>query len=236
VETPHLTAQPVADYLDVLTRELRFDPSLSRRVRDEIADHLHESMAHDAADDDAARARRAIERFGAPRTLAAEFAAAALARQARTIGLLMMLVVLGIFLAMKARVLWWGVNPAMQGSDLIATFIMIGRGVFWFAVVVGLSGWLYSGRRGAAGLRGLAGRRWLRRCLALCAAVTLAVATLVILDAVLVSMRVLATAWSSALVVPLLFMAAEIVLAVILASQVVELVQRTASASTLLRS
>ena len=31
---------PIAEYLDRLTRELRFDPQLSRRVRREIEDHL----------------------------------------------------------------------------------------------------------------------------------------------------------------------------------------------------
>jgi hypothetical protein len=241
VETPNLiadpTPRPIADYLDVLTRELDFDRALSRRVRDEIADHLHESMAHDAAEsDDEARARYAVERFGAPRELAAAFAATALARQAKTIGLLMMLVEVGIYVAMKGRVLWWGINPALHGSDLLAAFIMAARVVFWVAVVLGLAGWLASGRLGAAGLRGLAGRRWLKRCLVLCATVTGAVVVLVALDAALVSMRVLATAWSSALVVPLLFMAAELTLAAILAIHVVELAQRTASASSLLRS
>jgi hypothetical protein len=239
VETSNLiaapTPSPIADYLDALTRELRFDPALSRRVREEIADHLHESMAHDAGACEDERARHAVERFGAPRELAAGFAAAALARQAKAIGVLMMLVVLGIYVAMKARVLWWGINPALHGSDLIAAFVMVGRGVFWLAVVVGLAGWLYSGRLGAAGRGGTAARCWLRRCLALCGIVTAAVITLVVLDAALVSMRVLATAWSSVLVVPLLFMAAEVILAAILAIHVVELVQRTASASTLLR-
>jgi len=51
----------VTKYLDQLTRELSFDPELSRRVRREVEDHLLDAIGDDGGDDpkDAA----AIARF-----------------------------------------------------------------------------------------------------------------------------------------------------------------------------
>ena len=41
----------VTKYLDQLTRELSFDPELSRRVRREVEDHLLDAISEDGGDD-----------------------------------------------------------------------------------------------------------------------------------------------------------------------------------------
>ena len=61
-----LQPSAVADYLDILRRELSYDPALSRRVRLEVEDHLWEAAANEGGDAAEAQ-RRTIERFGDPR-------------------------------------------------------------------------------------------------------------------------------------------------------------------------
>ena len=225
----------IAEYLDALGRELRFDAPLCRRVCAEVEDHLHESVAADTDTERRAAECRAIERFGAPRDLAAQFAALALTRQTKATGVLVMLVVVGVYIAMRGRLMWWGPAASLQSWAFAATAITIMRATFWFAVVVGLVGWAYSTRVKVSSLAGTAGRRWLRRCLVLSGAATAAVVALVTLEATFVSLRLMAAAWSAAIVVPLLFIGAEAVLASILVVQWIDVMHRRSITAGLLR-
>jgi hypothetical protein len=69
-----LQASIVADYLDVLGRELGYAPLLSRRVRLEVEDHLWEAAANEGGDAAEAQ-RRAVEKFGDPQEIARQYAA-----------------------------------------------------------------------------------------------------------------------------------------------------------------
>jgi hypothetical protein len=64
----------ISDYLDSLAGALRFNRSLSGRVRQEVEDHLREAVAADPTRSGGEAERRAIARFGDPRILAAQLA------------------------------------------------------------------------------------------------------------------------------------------------------------------
>jgi hypothetical protein len=109
----------VTKYLDQLTRELSFDPELSRRVRREVEDHLLDAIGDDGGDDpkDAA----AIARFGDPREIARQYAPLSLLQQARRVGGILILAIAAILVLMKgrgalyellhARTKWQGLSP-----------------------------------------------------------------------------------------------------------------------------
>jgi len=94
----------ISDYLDSLAGALRFNQSLSGRVRQEVEDHLREAVAADPTASAAEAERRAIARFGDPRILAAQFALVSVVKQARSLAAAIILMVAGVFIAMKARV------------------------------------------------------------------------------------------------------------------------------------
>ena len=112
----------VAEYLDRLTRELRFDPQLSRRVRREIEDHLLEAIANDEGPNQSEAARRAIARFGDPQLIVRQYAPLSLLQQTRRVGGILVLSIAVILVLMKGRValydfLQWRLNPSgLAGS------------------------------------------------------------------------------------------------------------------------
>jgi hypothetical protein len=85
----------ISDYLDSLAGALRFNQSLSGRVRQEVEDHLREAVAADPTGNWAEAERRAIARFGDPRILAAQFALVSLVKQARSLAAAIILMVAG---------------------------------------------------------------------------------------------------------------------------------------------
>src|SRR6478752_6702716 len=97
----------IATYLEELAGALSFDPALSRRVAREVEDHLREAIEADAAGDREEAERRAVAGFGEPRALAVQFAAVSLARRTRRVGLAVVLAVVAVLAAMKARVAWY---------------------------------------------------------------------------------------------------------------------------------
>jgi hypothetical protein len=120
----------VAEYLDLLSRALSFDPKLSRRVRDEVADHLHESIASAASHVDAVGQNRdaergAIGRFGSPWELARQYAATSLGRQAKVAGFAVFLSVLCIFGTMRYRIAWYRAAHWVNGSRYAALMSVI---------------------------------------------------------------------------------------------------------------
>ena len=60
----------IADYLELLARELSFDRSLSSCVRQEVEDHLWEAVAADPAGNTPGAQQRAIANFGDARLIA----------------------------------------------------------------------------------------------------------------------------------------------------------------------
>src|SRR5579859_5549191 len=98
---------PVADYLHELGRELAFDPALSRRVRQEVEDHLQEAVTADPEPTINAE-KRAIVRFGAPQKIAEQYRIVWLYRRMKRTGLFALCAVLVAFGTMESRVVWYG--------------------------------------------------------------------------------------------------------------------------------
>ena len=94
---------PIAEYLDILEHELKFDVQISRRVRKEIEDHLWEAAAHEPAGDPIANQRRAIERLGSPRRIASQYVALSLLRRTQRVGTILILVSAAVFVTMKVE-------------------------------------------------------------------------------------------------------------------------------------
>src|SRR5260370_32730036 len=144
----------VTKYLDQLTRELSFDPELSRRVRREVEDHLLDAIGDDGGDDpkDAA----AIARFGDPREIARQYAPLSLLQQARRVGGILILAIAAILVLMKGpgalyELLQWRLPAGWVGVSII--WPAVARYWFLVALGVGILGWGYTGsRRGSAPL------------------------------------------------------------------------------------
>jgi hypothetical protein len=136
----------IPDYLELLARELDFDRSLSRRVRQEVEDHLWEAVAADSTGNTLQAQQRAIVSFGDARVIAAQFAVVSLAKYTRRAGVAAVLVIAGVFMVMKARVAWyaamqWAISDDMKAvSGLV---VQIDRYAFWLSIIVGLGGWAY---------------------------------------------------------------------------------------------
>jgi hypothetical protein len=180
--------------------------------------------------------RRAIANFGDPRALAAQFAMASLAGQTRKVGATVVLVIAAVFLAMASRVAWydltqWAVCEATR--PLGETVGLIDRAAFCFAVLSGIAGWAYVGRRQAPIAFHPSYHRQLRRFLLLCALALCGLITSVICDGVLTVLRLSGWEFSVNFLIPLLSMAIEIVCASLLVIHIRDIARRTASTAAL---
>ena len=221
----------IRQYLGRLARELDFDPALSRQVEREVEDHLWEAVESDPAADRQEAERRAVAKFGDARAIAAQFAVLSVATLARRVGLAGVLLISAVFLAMKARVAWYGVVPCplAEETKALGEFVLsIDRWAFWFAVVAALAGWIYILSRRPPGGFTRRYRAELRRFSLLCAAATAALVVCVAADGALTSLRLIGAPWSSAFLVPLLSMAIEIACAGMLVSSLRSMVRRAA--------
>jgi hypothetical protein len=167
-------------YLQSLARELDFDRSLSRRVRQEVEDHLSQAVAADVSGDLLEAQRRAIANFGEARAIAAQFAVTSLARRAKTAGIGALLAIGCVFIAMKARVAWYAAVQWTSSEDTVearALLLLIDRYAFWMAILIGLGCWCYIRSRAIPPAFDRGFRRQLRRFLLLfgAAALTLCV-------------------------------------------------------------
>ena len=226
----------IAQYLERLTRELEFDPALSRQIAREVEDHLWEAVesAPDAGREEAER--RAVASFGDPRALAAQFAVVSLSRLARRVGLVSVLVIAAVFIAMKARLAWYGVMPVPLAQDaraLAEAVLAIDRWAFWLAVLTGLAGWMYIDSRGVPGGLTPEYRAQLRRFALFCSAAAGALVVCVAADGALTSLRLLGAQWSIAFLVPLISIAIEIACATALVSSLRAMARRAARTSAL---
>lgn len=229
----------ISDYLDSLVGALSFDRPLSGRVRQEVEDHLREAVAADPAADGPEAERRAIANFGDPRVIAAEFAMVSLTKQTRRVGAAIILVIAGVFIAMKARVAWYAVTRCAISDDIQAVCGIVGsidRYAFWLSVIIGIGSWLYiSGRRIPAAFY-TAYRKQLRRFLFLCTAATGALIVSVISDGLLTALRLPGTQLSAEFLLPVFSMAIEVACAGVLVFQIRSTTQRAMSTAALLKT
>ena len=227
----------ISDYAGALAGKLAFDRRLARRVRQEVEDHLRDAAAADPGGDRSEAERRAIAAFGDARAIAAQFGAGALARQARGAGVTIILVIGGVFIAMKARLAWyvlarWALSDETRAlSDMVA---MLDRSAFWLAVALGAAGWAYIVARATPARFRAHCRRQSRRIVRLCAAATAVLVSAVIADGVLTGLRLGAAPVSAGFLVPVLSMAAEIAGAGLLVGRLLGTARRMASAAALL--
>ena len=205
---PHL----IAEYVDRLASELAFDPVLSQRVRREAEDHLWEDVAADPSGGGPDAERRAVEKFGDPDALAAQFAVVSLARQARAVGMATIFGIAAVFVAMKARLTWYVATEyaAGQGGRLGEIVVSIDRYAFWLSIVVAIGGWVYIGTRRIPTALTSEYRRQIRRFVVLCLAGTGALIASVISDGVLTSLRLGGTRGSLDVLIPVVSLAIEV--------------------------
>jgi hypothetical protein len=229
----------ISDYLDRLTRELDFDRSLSRCVRQEVEDHLWEAVAADPAGNTSETQRRAVANFGDARVIAAEFAVISLARHSRRAAIAAVLAIAGVFIVMNARVAWHAATPWAISDDMRAVFGLVGlidRYAFWSAVVIGLGGFAYIQSRKLPAAFGPAYRRQLHRFFLLCSAAAAALVVSVTSDAVLTALRLQASEFSTISLLSIVSIAIEIVCVGILIRRIRSVALRAASTAALTRT
>jgi hypothetical protein len=138
----------IDDYVASLRRELDFDPALAHRLTSEVEDHLRDAAEADPAWPSPEAERRAVERFGLGREIAAQFAIDAVDRQARRTWIALAAAVLVTFIAMRLRVIW--LDDDML-SPLTSIAPLIDRYAFIAALTVGVIAW-FAFRRSLAAL------------------------------------------------------------------------------------
>jgi hypothetical protein len=229
----------IPDYLELLARELDFDRSLSRRVRQEVEDHLWEAVAADSTGDMLQAQQRAIASFGDARVIAAQFAVVSLAKYTRRAGVAAVLVIASVFMVMKARVAWYAAMQWAIGDDMKAVgglVVQINRYAFWLSVIAGLGGWAYIRSRRIPAAFHPAYRRQLRRFFLLCTTAAAALVVSVVSDGVLTALQLLGTGLSAESLVPIVSMAIEIACVGILVFNIRGIALRSASTAALLKA
>ena len=125
----------IDDYVASLRRELDFDPALAQRLASEVEDHLRDAAEADPAWPSIDAERRAVERFGLGREIAAQFAADAVDRQVRRTWITLLVTVVVTFIAMRLRVMW------LDDGAVFALAPLVDRYAFIAAIAVGVIGW-----------------------------------------------------------------------------------------------
>ena len=226
----------MAAYLDTLAEELSFDPRLARRMRAEAEDHLQEAIASDPMGATIETERRAISRFGAARDIAAQCALPSLVQQVKKAGATATLIAIGLLIAMKSRLAWYGatspiVSPDPHLDQLRMVISSIDRYAFWCALLIAMCGWSYISIGRASG--SLVLRRRLRQSLLVCAAAAFAVVITVLSDATLTALKLFPTGWVTASLFPFLTIGLEAALAAVLVIHLRIIMQRFASSARL---
>jgi hypothetical protein len=229
----------IEDYLERLARELDFDRRLSRRVRQEVEDHLWEAVAAGPKGNPTEMQRRAVANFGDARVVASQFAVISLARHSRRASVAALLVIAGVFLAMKARIAWYAAMSWAVAADMRTFFslvVSIDRYAFWLSLLTGLGSWIYIRSREVPAAFHPAYRRQLHRFFLVCGAAAAALVVCVAGDAVLTGLQVRGAGLSVALLVPVLSMAIEIVGVAVLALEIRRVALRAASTAALMQT
>jgi GNAT superfamily N-acetyltransferase len=226
----------IADYLDSLAGALSFDRALSRRVREEIEDHLHEALAANPAMDRVEAEARAIADCGNPHVIAAEFTVIALAQRSRRLGIGVMLMIAAVLVAMRARGVWYAAMQWVISDDMkpLAAFVgAIDRYASLISIVIGLGALVYVSGRSIPSRFNARYSGYLRRTRLICATATATLAVAVTGDAVLMSMRLLTRDASPACLIPISLVGLEIACAIVLIALLRDLTQRMASTAAL---
>jgi hypothetical protein len=230
----------ISEYVESLERKLSFDRSLSRCVRQEVEDHLREAVAADPAAGNGLEAqRRAIASFGDPHIIAAQFAVVSLARQTRKVGFAVVLVIAGVFLAMKARIAWYALTQWAVCEDLEALSEAVGlvdRSAFWLAVIGGIAALAYISSRRTPATFHRSYRRQLRGFFLLCTIATGGIVASVICDGFLTALRLSGWEMSVDFLIPIFSMAIEVLCAGVLVFHIRSITRRMESTATLLRT
>ena len=127
----------IEGYVASLRRELDFDPALADRMAEEVEAHLRDAAESDPAWPSMQAERRAVERFGLARELAAQFAADAVHRQVRRTWIALLATVAMTFVAMRLRVMWLD----DFGDSLSVLAPLVDRYAFIAALGVAAIGW-----------------------------------------------------------------------------------------------
>ena len=229
---------PIADYLDALAHELRFDPALAHRVRQEVEDHLRHSAEERSDCMPAAEAeRRAIARFGDPRAIARLYAPAALLTQSRRAGIVVLIALAGIYAMMKGRIAWYGFTQWHLSPDVaaaVATGFSVARWIFIIALALTIVGAAYIGSRQPLREFHKACHRQLLCCVALCASAAFALLVAIGLDGIMTGLRMAGREPSVVVMVPILSMVVETLLGILLMRTVAAAIRRTVTARALL--
>jgi len=190
-------------------------------VRREVEDHLWEAVAADPASDRHEAERRAVANFGDPRAIAAQFAVASLAKQAKRVGAAAVLMIAAVFIVMKARFTWYAVMqwPAVDQA-FAEVVVSIDRCAFWLAFLAGIACWLYIDRLRVPAAFTTEYRARLRRFVSLSLAAAGALIVTVVSDGVLTSLRLAGTEWSVESLLPVFSMIVEIACAGVLVSHI----------------
>lgn len=223
----------ISDYLASLEGALSFDRTLSRCVRQEVEDHLWEVVAANPTGNRLEAERRAIANFGDPHVIAAQFAVVSLAKQTRRLGVAVILVIAGVFVAMKARValMQCAISDDMKAVGGIVA--LIDHYAFWLSVIVGMAGLVYIGSRPVPNALYPAYQKQLRRFNLLCTAATGALIISVVSDGVLTALRLPETGLSADFLIPVFSMAIEVACAGVLILHIRSMTRRTASTAAL---
>ena len=230
-------SEPVTDYLAVLARELDFDPALSRRVCCEVEDHLwHAAEARGGPSVE--NQRQAILGFGAARELARGYLTTSLLAQIRSAGAAMILAAAAIYLAMKARVAWYGwmrLEPTPGYTAVSAFALPIDRYATVLAIVAALIGCAYIATRHAPSRVDWSYCKQLNRCIVLCGASATALSLCVATEVVLTGVGLSGTRWCAATLVPVLSLLVEIAAVLGFVLFILTTIRRTELAASLLR-
>jgi hypothetical protein len=231
-----LQSSVVADYLDLLGRELSYDPLLSRRVRLEVEDHLCEAASNEGGDAAEAQ-RRTIERFGDPREIARQYAALSIFSQIRRVAVIFVLALLGIFLSMKGRGAWYSLMQ-WQFSDQTqfvgAIGLSVTRYAFMLALAIGLVACAYIGCRRVPVRLHQAYCEQIRRSATFCVLAGYALLASVAADVVLTTLHLLEARYSAAALIPVLSAGVEIALLGLLFLNIRVAIRRTDLVSSFL--
>ena len=225
-------------YLDTLTQELSFDPALAQRMRAEAEDHIREAIACDPMGATIESERRAIARFGAARDIAAQCAIPSLLKQVRHAGASVTLIAVGVLIAMKSRLAWYGAASPIDGDDpvlddLRAIILSVDRYAFWCALLIAVYGWTHIGFVRASRETSLVLRKRLRQSLTMCSAAAVAVVITVASDTILTALKLIPAGQSAAIFFPSLTIGLEAALAIVLVLRLRITVQRLASSARL---
>lgn len=203
-------------------------------MREEVEDHLREAAAADAVGDARAAEGRAIARFGNLDAIASQLALQSLGRQGDRVATTMVLMLGAIFLAMRARVEWYGLLGWTLAEDrraIGAVIAALDGHVFRLSLLVGIVAWASLRGRRAFAVSPTAYRPRLRRFTWLSAAAAGGLALSVLADGALTALRLIDAAPTAAALVPLATMLVEIACAGALAMQVLAMRRRMAGAA-----